>query len=236
MRAGMNAPAALTNYLQARTRDNRDALVSAYFYLCERGAKKFYRNGVDRADLSQVAAIGLLKAVAAYDPDLQTPFEAYAWLLIVGELMHYVRDYERIVRIPRRLRALEKQFILAGDTLSMRLGRRAKPAEIAAELHIDVRLVDELRLLRHASAVSLEACTGSPTGELPAIAATLSVDERLTVLFAIEELAERERVAVLGSFAAGLSQAELGVRLNLSQSQVSKVIKKALSKIQRQVA
>lgn len=233
----MTPDAALANYLNEPTQRHRDSLVAAYWYLCVRGAKKFYRAGTDRADLAQVGAIGLLKAVKQYDPQLRTPFEAYAWLLIVGELMHYVRDHERMVRIPRGLRALEKRYLSVTELLFLRLGRRAAATEVAAELRIDVAVVDELRLLQRAGAVvSLEAYTGSNTGELPARAAGIDIDERLALQLAIDELAERERLAVLGSFAAGLSQAQLGARLGISQSQVSKLIKKALGKIARQVA
>jgi RNA polymerase sigma-B factor len=233
----MTPQAALARYLAEPTQCNRDRLVAAYWYLCLRGAKKFGRAGIDRADLAQVGAIGLLKAVHQYDAQLRTPFEAYAWLLVVGELMHYVRDHERIVRIPRGLRALEKRYSLVTAMLSAQLGRTPTPAEIAAELHVGAAVVDELRLLRRGGpVVSLEAYTGSPTGELAAGSAGVGVDEKLSLRAAIDELAERERLAVLGSFAAGLSQAQLGRRLGISQSQVSKVIKKALDKLHRQVA
>ena len=64
------------------------------------------RRGLDRADLEQVAAIGLIKAVDRYDCAQAAPFEAYAWLLVLGELMHYVRDSERFVaRAARRARS-----------------------------------------------------------------------------------------------------------------------------------
>ena len=216
---------------------DRDALVVAYWYLCIRGARKFYRAGIDRADLAQVGAIGLLKAVEQYDHSMRTPFEAYAWLLIVGELMHHVRDHERIVRVPRRLRALEKRYAAAAEVLSMRLGRTPLRAEIAAELGLDTRTVDEIRVLRRGGpVVSIEACTGAPNGELAAAVMSVGIDERLSLRAALDDLAERERVAVLGSFAAGLSQAQLGERLGISQSQVSKLIKKALSKMHQQVA
>lgn len=233
----MNSEIALAAYMNERTQNNRDALVAAYWYLCLRGAKKFQRADVDRADLRQVGAVGLLKAVESYDPNVGTPFEPYAWLLIVGELMHYVRDHERIVRVPRRLRALEKRYTLVAEMLSFSLGRQPSSAEIAAELCVDVVVLDELRLLRRGgNVVSLESWTGSPTGEVASTVTGLDIDERLTLRCAIEELAERERVVVLGSFAAGLSQAQLGRRLGISQSQVSKLIKKALGKLQRQVA
>ncbi len=46
----------------------RERLVAEYWYLCRRAARRFMRRGLDRADLEQVGAIGLIKAVDRYDP------------------------------------------------------------------------------------------------------------------------------------------------------------------------
>ena len=56
----------------------------------------------------------------------------------------------------------------------------------------------------------------------------ISLEERLTLLTAVDELNERERTIVLGTFGAGLSQAEVATMLGLSQSQVSKLLARAL--------
>ena len=89
------------------------------------------RRGLDRADLEQVAAIGLIKAVDRYDPAQAAPFEAYAWLLVLGELMHYVRDSERFVRAPRGLRDLERRWSAAERELWPRLGREPTESDVA---------------------------------------------------------------------------------------------------------
>ena len=103
----------------------RDRLVAEYWYLCRRAARRFMRRGLDRADLEQVAAIGLIKAVDRYDASQSAPFEAYAWLLIVGELMHYVRDSERFLRAPRGVRDLERRWAAAERELWTAPGPRA---------------------------------------------------------------------------------------------------------------
>lgn len=107
------AQAALARYAADRSAANRDAVIAAHRYLCRRGARKFRRPDSDPADLLQVAALGLIKATDGYEADRSTPFEAYAWLMIVGELMHYVRDHERLIRIPRWLRSLERRYAAA---------------------------------------------------------------------------------------------------------------------------
>jgi RNA polymerase sigma factor (sigma-70 family) len=98
---------------------DRDGTVVAYWYLCRRAARRFMRRGLDRADLEQVAAIGLIKAIDRYDRTQSAPFEAYAWLLVVGELMHYVRDSERFLRAPRGVRELERRWSAAARALGV---------------------------------------------------------------------------------------------------------------------
>jgi RNA polymerase sigma factor (sigma-70 family) len=64
----------------------------------------------------------------------------------------------------------------------------------------------------------------------------ISIEERLTVAMAIEELSERERIVVLGTYVAGLSQQEIAATIGRSQSQVSKILGRALEKLQQRVA
>ncbi|MBV8645082.1 MAG: sigma-70 family RNA polymerase sigma factor, partial [Candidatus Eremiobacteraeota bacterium] len=64
----------------------------------------------------------------------------------------------------------------------------------------------------------------------------VALEERVALILALEELGERERTVVLGTFAAGLTQAEIGARLGVSQSHVSKLLAKALGKLGRRVA
>ncbi len=73
----------------------RERLVAKYWYLCRRAARRFRRCGLERGDLEQVGAIGLIKAADRYRSPNGPPFEAFASLLVRGELMHYVRDRGR---------------------------------------------------------------------------------------------------------------------------------------------
>ncbi|HYW53813.1 MAG TPA: sigma factor, partial [Dongiaceae bacterium] len=76
----------VSRYCAERTVERRNAVVDAHRHLCVRGARKFKRAHNDRADLEQIAAVGLIKAASNYRAEMQTPFQAYAWIMIVGEL------------------------------------------------------------------------------------------------------------------------------------------------------
>jgi RNA polymerase sigma-B factor len=225
----------VARYCADRSVERRNAVIDAYCHLCARGARKFKRPYNDRADLEQVAAIGLIKAAANYRPEMQTPFQAYAWIMIVGELMHYVRDHERLVRAPRALIALEKRYAEAWEALTKANHREPSTAELAVALGVGAETVAELRSLRRVEHVPLPE-PDSPDGpeRIDLLADTslgIALEERIALAMAVDDLAERERTIVLGTFGAGLTQAELAARLGLSQSHVSKLLARALHKL-----
>jgi RNA polymerase sigma-B factor len=230
----------VARYCAERTIERRNELIDAHRHLCRRGAKKFKRAYNDHADLEQVAAIGLIKAADYYRGEMRTPFEAYAWIMIVGELMHHVRDHERLVRLPRRLRTLEKHAAAYWDGYTARHHREPSTRETALALGVTVQAIDELRATRRPEHLSLpDPCETEGPERVDLLAEpepALSDEERLALALALEELGERERAIVLGTFAVGLTQRELGERLGLSQSHVSKLLSRALGKLAPRVA
>ncbi len=231
---------AIDRYCTERTIERRNAVVDAHGYLCARGARKFKRAHNDRADLEQVAAVGLIKAAANYRAEMQTPFQAYAWIMIVGELMHYVRDHERMVRAPRTLLALEKRYTAAWDAFTARHHHEPSNGEMAAALGVTIETVAELHNVRRVEHVPLpepDSDNGPERVELLADTSIgIALEERIALAMAVDELGERERTVVLGTYGAGLTQSELGARLGLSQSHVSKLLTRALGKLGRRVA
>jgi RNA polymerase sigma-B factor len=232
--------ALVARYADDRSRANREAVIAAYRYLCKRGARKFRRAESELADLEQVAALGLIKAVDSYRRERSTPFEPYAWLVIVGELMHYVRDHERAIRIPRWMRALERRYTRTWELVAARDHTEPTVSQLALELEVQPEIVHALQSLRRGNRAD-DADPETPRARLqcdalPAPAPTITLEERLLVHMAVDELPERERIVVLGTFAAGLSQTEIALMIGVSQSQVSKILNRALSKIHKRVA
>ena len=226
----------IDRYIMERSRVNRDAVIAAHMYLCKRGARKFRRPQSDPADLEQVAAIGLVKATDSYCAERATPFEPYAWIVMVGELMHYVRDSEHAIRVPRWLRALDRRYVAAWEMLAARLHAEPTPQQLALALGVGVGAIEQLQLLRRGLSPEAGDRGGNRFDGIAAPPRGLSLDERLTLAAALEQLNERERVIVLGTYGAGLSQAEVAHGLGLSQSQVSKLLARALGKLSQKVA
>jgi len=162
---------------------------------------------------------------------LKTPFEAFAWLFVVGELMHYVRDQERLVRAPRRLRELDKKYQRAHDALVAELHREPSMYEVAQRLCLTLREVEEIALYR-AQAVP-ESLDALEPHELRPFSYTLEDRENRIVAEAVLAcLTETERTIILALYAKGYSQAEVSERLGYSRRHISRLHRAALQKMQ----
>ncbi len=111
---------------------------------------------------------------------------------------------------------------------------------MAVALGVSIETIAELRNLRRPEHVPLpeaDSDNGPERVELLADTAIgIALEERIALAMAVDELGERERTVVLATFGAGLTQAEIGARLGLSQSHVSKLLSRALNKLSRRVA
>jgi len=108
---------AIDAYLSDRSRENRDALIAAHMYLCNAqhaslgGRPAIRRLGASRSDRAD-------KGNKFFVVERTTPFEAYVWIVIVGELMHYIRDCEHAIRIPRWLRSIDRRYVAAWEAIA----------------------------------------------------------------------------------------------------------------------
>ena len=209
---------------------DRDRTIRQYRYLCTRGARKFMRDGIDRRDLEQVAAIGLIKATDRFDPNVGTPFEAYAWMLVLGELMHYVRDSERVVRAPRRVRELERRCSAAERELLARLGREPKPHELASHLGVGEGEFREIMRYREEGVpLSVEALR--PYEQL-SLSYTIDNDlDRVLIESGLEHLSAVEREILREIYENETPVGEIAERLGYSRRHITRLHRGALQKL-----
>lgn len=210
--------------------DKRNALIETYHYLCRRAARKFVRDRSDRGDFEQVAAIGLIKAADRYRESLGTPFEAYAWTLILGELMHYVRDNERTLRIPRRLRELDRKWTAMEQRLTGMLGREPQAREVSEALSLLPDQERELAMFRRSGAtVSVETLHPRDHGEL-----AYTLDEhfdRWMLEPAMQQLTALEREILIEIYECETPVITLAERLGYSRRHITRIHRAALDKL-----
>ena len=201
-------------------------------------ARRFNGRGEPLADLTQVAVIGLIKAVDRYDADRGVAFASYAIPTILGEVKRYFRDAAWNVRVPRRLQELKLQLTTVTEDLTHHLRRSPTTAELAAELGVGQ---SEVLAARHCATayrpLSFErAAPGSEDLRLidslgapdPGIEA---VDQRETLRLRLAELPERERRIITLRYFGGLTQAQIAAEVGVSQMQISRLLSQSLSRL-----
>ena len=226
----IDAQSSVELWLRYRLPEHRERAIADHHYLCRRAARRFLRPGLERADLEQIAAIGVIKAVDRYDAAQTTPFEAYAWLLALGELMHYVRDSERLMRAPRRIQELERRWSAAERELGVLLGRGASDRDVARHVNAtpaQEREIREYRAARHVASFDSAAAYDRRFGVNPIDA----IDDRLAVESVLAALTPLERRIVRSIHIDGLTVAELAHRLGYSRRHLTRLHGKAMARL-----
>src|SRR5436309_3692882 len=118
-------------------------LVEFNYGLAHRLASRFDNRGEAHEDMTQVAMLGLVKAIDGFDPDRGLRFSTYATPTILGELKRHFRDRGWAVRPPRRVHDLYLNVQHAIDDLGQELRRSPTLPEIAERVCASVEQVVE---------------------------------------------------------------------------------------------
>ncbi|KAA0930269.1 RNA polymerase sigma factor SigF [Streptomyces apricus] len=222
----------------------RNQIIEAWLPMAERLAGRFRSRGENLDDLRQVAALGLVKAVDRYDPELGNAFESYAVPTVTGEIKRHFRDHMWTLHVPRRVQDLRNRVRFARQDLSQTIsGRQPTVAEIAAHAQMsedDVRT--GLGALESFTALSLDAeLPGSDDGYSLSDAmgsadpALDVVVDREAVKPRLEALPERERAILYMRFFADMTQSRIAEELGISQMHVSRLISRCCDRLREQV-
>ena len=111
--------------------------------LADHIARRYGGRGEPYDDLVQAARLGLVNAVNRFDVDNGADFVSFAVPTMMGEVRRHFRDHGWAVKVPRRIKELQPQLIIARAELSQRLGRAPTASEIADHLGMDRDLVVE---------------------------------------------------------------------------------------------
>lgn len=113
----------------------REFLIEKHLYIAEILAKKYTNKGIDYDDIFQVASIGLIYAIDRYDINKGYEFSSFATPTIIGEIKKHFRDKGWTIRVPRRIQELSKKINNAKVVLSQELQRSPTVKDIADYLN-----------------------------------------------------------------------------------------------------
>ena len=223
---------------RARVGDERarEHVVRQLMPMAERVARRFSSSQHPVEDLTQVAGIGVLKALERFDPSREASFATYAQALMTGEVRRHVRD-SRMVRIPRTIYEQVPAFQRTYSRLHLELGRDPSRQELADALQVSkedvIELMDAAISSQH---VSLDAAAEENGGEFELgghDAAFAQAEAEAVISPMLSVLSPRERMIIDLRFEDGLSQSEIAQGLGISQTQVSRLIRQALAKLSK---
>ena len=120
----------------------RQKLIEGNLRLVLSVIQRFDKRGESPDDLFQVGCIGLMKAIANFDPTKQVRFSTYGVPMIAGEVRRYLRDNSAI-RVSRSIRDVAYRVLQGKEALTLRLGREPTLEEISKELELPQEDVSE---------------------------------------------------------------------------------------------
>lgn len=216
---------------QAGDKSAQEKLVDENSGLIWSVARRFIGRGTETEDLYQLGCIGFLKAVDGFDLEFGTQFSTYAVPKIAGEIRRFLRD-DGVIKVSRTLKEQAACIKSMRNHLTSALGREPTIAEIANQTGYTP---EEIAMAETATAgtESINRELGEEGFSLENILTDTETEERLVEKIAlrqaIERLTERERMVIQLRYFHGLTQERVSKVLAVSQVQVSRIEKKALS-------
>ena len=216
---------------QAGVEEAKEVLITENAGLIWSVARRFMGRGVEADDLYQLGCLGFLKAVDGFDLEFGTQFSTYAVPKITGEIRRFLRD-DGAVKVSRSIKEQAASIKSARNLLVNALGREPTIQEIANQTGFTA---EEIALAETATAAteSIYAQSGEDGFTLESILSDSGSEEelveRISLNQAIGKLPEREAMVIKLRYFHGLTQERISKVLDVSQVQVSRIEKKALS-------
>ncbi len=232
----------LLRLAKAGDKKAREKLIEGNLRLVLSVIQRFDKRGESPDDLFQVGCIGLIKAIANFDPDKQVRFSTYGVPMIAGEVRRYLRDNSAI-RVSRSIRDTAYRVLQCKEALLLKLGREPTLDEISKELELSNEEVSRA-LDAVCAPVSLYdpvyADGGDPLTVMDQVRDTKNTEsdwmEHISLSNAFRTLPPREQRILSLRFYDGKTQMEVANVLGISQAQVSRLEKSAIASMRKSIS
>lgn len=207
-------------------------------------ASRYASGGQPAEDLYQVAYVGLVKAVDSFDPGFGSAFLSYATPTILGELRRYFRDVTWPLHVSRRIQELCGDVRSVAEDFVHRRNRDPTIAELAELLDADPReVLDAVGAAGLRTLVSLDLPVDTGRGPGALLGDLLGTEDpgiehivdRETLRPLLAGLSVREKQILQMAYFRGMTQAQIGAELGVSQMQISRLLSATLDRLRRRV-
>jgi RNA polymerase sigma factor for flagellar operon FliA len=205
-------------------------------------------SSVEQADLVSYGMFGLIDALKKFEPGRGNKFETYAIPRIRGAIIDELRAMDWV---PRSVRFKQREIEKALADLESTHKRQPTEAELAERLDLTVRELHEvINQISFVSVLALDemVSVGADRGEQVSLIDTLadrgldpttgmeSQETRGLLAAAINSLSEREKIVVTLYYFEGLTLAEIGEILGVTESRVCQIHTKAVGGLRGQLS
>lgn len=201
--------------------------------------QKYHQRGHNLEDLFQVGVIGLIKAIDNFDTSLDVKFSTYAVPLILGEIKRFTRDNSPM-RIPRSMRDLAYKALLQNEQYMKQHHREATPKELSQLLNVEESLLVEALSSTHGVTSLSQEVQNDGNGQIDLESQIPDrknhmedMNSYIDLREAMNHLDEKELQIINERYFKGQTQSEIARDLFISQAQVSRIEKQALSHLKK---
>jgi RNA polymerase sigma-B factor len=200
-------------------------------------ASRYRNRGIDFEDLTQVAFLGMWKAMQRFDPARGKDFLTFAIPTIRGEIKRYFRDNGWTVRPPRRIQEMQGKVSAAVEALTHDLGRSPRPQELVDYLDAPVEdVVESLSAdgcftpssldlpVGHDGDGSLGDLMADPSGE-----GFSAAEARIMLAPAVRDLPPRDQRILYLRFFKQWTQDQIAAEIGVTQMQVSRLLSRIMA-------
>ena len=203
--------------------------------------KRFNLKNANPDDVFQAGCIGLIKAIDNFDLSVGVKFSTYAVPMIIGEIKRLLRDGNSL-RISRSIRDTAYQVLKTRGEIEKR-DEEATLDKIADQMNVAVSEV-VYALDAISDTVSLYDPVYNKAGDTLLLMDQLGDEkntdeswaEKVALDSAMGLLGEREKKILYLRYYVGKTQTEISEQVGISQAQVSRLEKTALSHIKNNIS
>lgn len=216
-------------------------LIEANLPLVTSISKKFINRGYEYEDIYQIGCMGLVKSIKNFDEKYNVKFSTYAVPMIIGEIKRFLRD-DGMIKVSRNVKSLAKKLHFDKEALTKKLNREPTIEELAQFSGMDK---EEILFALESSASMqylyevIHQDDGSPVLLIDKLSENAIEDKNITEKLALKEalrnLDTKSRQIIVLRYFKDKTQIQVAKMLGISQVQVSRIEKKVLQEMRKQL-
>lgn len=216
-------------------------LIEANLPLVTSISKKFTNRGYEYEDIYQIGCMGLVKSIKNFDEKYNVKFSTYAVPMIIGEIKRFLRD-DGMIKVSRNVKSLAKKLHFDKEALTKKLNREPTIEELAQFSGMDK---EEILFALESSASMqylyevIHQDDGSPVLLIDKLSENAIEDKNITEKLALKEalrnLDTKSRQIIVLRYFKDKTQIQVAKMLGISQVQVSRIEKRVLQEMRKQL-